>query len=114
MIMTQTHNLKTQPVHPVSLSKIMLLGAGIALMLIAIFLSGAGEPNPEWGKFWMIRPLIVVPAAGAAGGLFYYLMDHLRYQGGWKKVLGTVLSVLVYLFGLWIGTILGLAGTLWN
>jgi len=92
----------------------MLIGAGIALTLIVVFLSGTGEPDPAWGKFWMIRPLVVVPFAGAMGGVFYHLMSPVRAKGGWKQVLAVILCVIVYVFGLWIGTILGLDGTYWN
>jgi hypothetical protein len=62
----------------------------------------------------MIRPLIIVPLAGATGGLFYHLMDNLHLQGGWKKVLALILSLIGYIFVLWIGTVLGLDGTWWN
>lgn len=112
--MTQQNHSATKSIHPVPLSKRMLLGAAIALTLITILLAGVNAPNPEWGKFWMIRPLVIVTLAGAMGGLFFYFMDHLRYQGGWKKAVAIILSLLVYLFGLWIGTILGLSGTLWD
>jgi hypothetical protein len=112
--MTRTNNLTSQPIHSSSLAKRMLFGAGIALILIAIFLLLVNNPKPEWGELWMIRPLTIVPLAGAMGGLFYYSMDHLRYQGGWKMILAYILSLIVYLFVLWIGTILGLSGTLWN
>ncbi len=113
--MTQENNI-TQPISGKSpLAKRMLIGAGIALTLIIIFLSGAGEPNPEWPKFWMLRPLIVVPFAGAMGGLCYHLIDYfLGKKGGWKKVVAIILSVIVYIFGLWMGTVLGLVGTMWN
>lgn len=103
-----------QAVHTASWGKRALQGAGIAFVLIVLFLLTAGEPNPDWPKFWMIRPLLIVPAAGAIGGLFYYLMDNLRYQGGWKKILANIASLLVYLTGLWLGTVLGLDGTMWN
>jgi len=112
--MTQRNNLTTQSIHPASLGKRMLQGAGIGLVLITAFLLSAGEPNPAWAKLWMIRPLIIVPLAGATGGVFYYLMDHLRFQGGWRKVLANILSLLVYTIGLWLGTVLGFAGTYWN
>jgi len=112
--MAQINNLTTQPVHPAPVGKRILIGAGIALILISIFLLGASEPDPNWPKYWMLRPLIIVPLAGAAGGVFYHLMDGLRYQGGWKKVFANVLSLLVYIIGLWLGTILGLDGTMWD
>ena len=66
--MTQANNSTSQP-SQVSLIKRMLVGAGIGLLLISLFLLSAGEPNPEWGKLWMIRPLIIVPLAVAMGGL---------------------------------------------
>ena len=109
--MTQQNELSN---HPVSLTKRMVVGATIALTLIIIFLLSAGEPNPAWPKLWMIRPLIIVPLAGAVGGAVYHYMDGLRYQGGWKKILANFFSLLVYLIGLWMVTVLGLDGTMWN
>ena len=112
--MTQRNELTSQPIHPVSIVKRALQGAGIALIIISIFLLGVGEPNPDWGKLWMIRPLVIVSAAGALGGVFFYFMGHLRQQGGWIKILAIILSLLGYLFVLWVGTVLGLDGTLWD
>lgn len=112
--MTQENQLTTPPIHSSSLGKRMAQGAGIALGLISLFLFSVKEPNPAWGKLWMIKPLLIVPLAGAMGGVFYYFMDHLRYQGGWKKALAYGLSLIGYLIGLWLGTVLGLDGTLWN
>ncbi len=57
--MTQRNELQTQPNQPVSLVKPILVGAGIALLVISFFVFGVDEANPAWGKFWMIRPLIV-------------------------------------------------------
>ncbi|WP_346317632.1 hypothetical protein [Chitinophaga sp. YIM B06452] len=107
-------NTSTRPLHPVSLTKRMLLGAAIALALITAFLISAGEGDPAWPRFWMVRPLVIVPLAGATGGAFFYFMDHLRHHGGWRAVLGIVLGVIVYIFGLWLGTVLGLDGTYWD
>ena len=112
--MTQKNKVTTEHAHSASLAKPMLIGAGIALMLIVLFLVNAGEPDPEWPRFWMIRPLIIVPFAGAMGGVFYHLVDRLRYQGGWKKVLANLASLIVYIVGLWLGTVLGLDGTMWD
>lgn len=96
------------------LFKRILVGAGIALALISFFLFTAGEPNPQWGSFWRIRPLVIVPLAGAAGGVFSYLMEPMRRQGGWRMILAVLASILVYLIGLWMGIVLGLDGTYWN
>lgn len=104
----------THPIHSTPLSKRILVGAGIGFMLIAFFLLGAGEPNPAWPKFWMVKPLLMVPFAGALGGVFYHFMDHLRYGGGWRKVLANILSVLVFITALWLGVVLGLNGTMWD
>lgn len=112
--MTKETNLTTRPLHPISLTKCLLVGAAIALTLITIFLIPVGEPNPNWPKFWIIKPLIIVPLAGATGGLCYYFMDNLRSQGGWKKIMANILSLVIYIIGLWMGTVLGLDGTLWD
>lgn len=112
--MTQGNQLTTDPVHRASVGKRMLQGAAIALSMISLFLLGAGGPNPEWPKLWMVKPLLIVPVAGALGGLFYYYMDHLRQQGGWKAVLAIVLSLAGYFVALWLGTVLGLNGTMWD
>ncbi|MEI9809926.1 MAG: potassium transporter KefB [Bacteroidota bacterium] len=112
--MTQRNDLTTQSIHTASLGKRILQEAGIALIPITIFLFCTGEPNPDWGKLWMIKPLIIVPLAGAMGGVFYYFMDHLRYQGSWRMIMSNIISLVVYIIGLWLGTILGLDGTFWD
>lgn len=112
--MTQESKSPNQPVHPASVGKRMLQGAAIGLLLISFFLLGAGEPDPDWPTFWMIKPLLVVPAAGALGGVFFYNMDHLRCQGGWREVFAYALSMLVFLVVLWLGIVLGLNGTMWD
>jgi hypothetical protein len=112
--MATTNNFTTRPLHGAPAGKRMLQGAAIAFIVIALFLLPIKHTNPAWGNFWMVRPFIIVPIAGAMGGLFYYLMDHLRYQGGWKMALATFISLFAYIVALWLGSILGLAGTLWN
>jgi hypothetical protein len=112
--MTKQEESQNQLVHAASVGKRMLQGAGIALFLISLFLLSAGKPDPGWSKFWMIKPLLMVPAAGALGGLFFYNMDHLRSQGGSREVFAIVLSLVVYLVVLWLGVVLGLIGTMWD
>ncbi|WPP49157.1 potassium transporter KefB [Catalinimonas niigatensis] len=112
--MTQQKNFTTRSIHPVLLGKRILIGAGVAFSLISIFLLGVGEPNPAWGKLWMVKPLIVVPLAGAIGGVFYHFIDHIIQQDGWRKILVIVFSLIGYLVIVWLGTVLGLDGTLWN
>lgn len=111
--MTQKNNVTEQPIHPVSVVKPMLVGAGIALIVISFFVFGVDAPHPEWGKYWMIRPLIITPLAGAMGGAFYAFMDY-QSSRGFNRTLAILLSIVVYFIGLWLGTVLGLAGTMWN
>ena len=112
--MSQKNNLTTESNQPLSIGKPMLFGAGIALALIFLFVSGVDDPDPEWGKLWKIKPLIVTPIVGAMGGLFFYFMDHLSYRSGLNKTVAIILGLIGYVIALWLGTILGLNGTLWD
>ena len=112
--MTHTDNSTTTPMSDISMSKRMLAGATIGLLLIALFLFSAGEGDPAWGKYWMIRPLFFVPFAGAIGGLCNYLILRFRNRVGMSKTVAIILSILVFVIGLWLGTVLGLDGTWWD
>ena len=111
--MTPHHQLQNQPIHPVSLVKPMLAGAGIALLVISFFVFGVDAPHPEWGKFWMIRPLLITPLAGATGGAFYAFLNY-QSSRGFNRTLAILLSLMVYFIGLWLGIVLGLDGKMWN
>lgn len=100
--------------HTISLTTRMLTGAGIGLLLISLFLIGIRQPDPAWGNYWMIRPLMVVPFAGAMGGLCNYFIITRYAAFGLNKTFAVVLSILVFIIGLWMGMIIGLDGTLWN
>ena len=113
MIMTQQNNLGTQPIQP-SLGKRILAGAGIGLLLISIFLLPINKPNPEWGKLWMIRPLIIVPFAGAMGAVCNYFLIYFYKQARINKTVAIILSAIIFVIGMWIGFVLGLDGTLWD
>ena len=112
--MTRKISLTIEQINTKSLIKRMLLGAAIGLLFISIFLYSVKNPNPNWGKFWMIRPLIIVPLAGAFGSLSFYLKDFIGSQSSWKNILAIIFSSMAFIFILWIGIILGLDGTLWN
>lgn len=96
-----------------ALTKGAFIGGGFALVLISIFLLG-GTPDPRWPRFWMLKPLIIVPLAGAAGGALIQLINRSIHQAGWKKVLANVLGAIAFIIMLWLGTVLGLNGTYWN
>ena len=112
--MTRKISLTIEQINRKSLIKRMLLGAAIGLFFISIFLYSVKKPDPNWGKFWMIRPLIIVPLAGAFGSLSFYLKDFLGSQSSWKNVLTIIFSSVAFIIVLWIGIILGLDGTLWD
>jgi hypothetical protein len=110
----QQRNVKSPSIHPATLTTPIFVGAGLALLLISLFLSGVNEPDPAWGKLWIIKPLIVVPVAGAIGGAFYYYMNHVGPLVGIHKTISFMLSILGFVIILWLGTVVGLDGTLWN
>ncbi|MDQ1089821.1 potassium transporter KefB [Siphonobacter sp. SORGH_AS_1065] len=112
--MIHQNSLRLFSVPIASLRKGMSIGGLIALFIISLFLFGAHNPNPAWGKFWMIKPLLIVPLAGAAGGAFFSFINPFQYRSNWKKALALVVGVLVFMIGLWLGTVLGLNGTYWN
>ena len=90
-----------------------LIGGSIALVLISLLIFGA-QAETVWPKLWFVRPLIIVPLAGASGGAFYHFMDKKFPQKGWLKGFSIVISMFVYAVALWMGTIIGLDGTLWD
>lgn len=111
--MTNENEFQTQTHSPVPIIKTMLAGAGIALLAISFFVFGVDDPNLDWGKYWMIRPLIITPLAGAIGGAFYSFMDY-QSSRGFNRTLGILIALVVYVIGLWLGIVLGLDGTMWD
>jgi zinc transporter ZupT len=112
--MTNTNNFTTRPIFTDALRKRMLLGAAIGLIIISFFVISAGSGNPAWGDYWRIKPLLLTPFAGAMVGLCYDVTEPFRQLNGWLGRLFMILSVLGYIIGLWLGTVLGLAGTMWH
>ncbi len=96
------------------LVKFIIIGGFIGLMLAMLFIRTAEAGNPVWPKGWVIRPLIILPLASAAGSAFANYLMQLTIHGGWRRVLAVILSLIIYLVGLWMGFILGFDGTLWN
>ena len=92
----------------------MLLGALIGFLVISIFVFGVDYSNPAWPSNWRIRPLIITPLAGAFGILSFYLKDIMGVKGEWPRIFLTFISAIAFLISLWLGTVLGLAGTMWD
>lgn len=111
--MTNQSNLETSSFSYTSYIKPILIGAGIALIAISFFVFGVDQPNPEWPEYWRVRPLIITPLAGAVGGAFYAFLNY-HNPMGINKTVAFLLSILIYIIGLWMGSILGLVGTMWN
>lgn len=65
---------------------------------------------PHWPRYWWLRPLLVVPVAGAIGGAVF----HFLLSSALPRWMVYPLALLIYLIGLWLGTVVGLDGTLWN
>lgn len=111
--MTHQKPFQVSPIHTPSLIRALLIGGGIALILISLLVFGT-QTDPAWPSYWRIRPLIMTTLSGAAGGAVFYFMNHWFPQTGWKKIALNILCLIIAVFGLWIGTILGLDGTLWD
>lgn len=108
--MTHSQNLNQKPQSVSALVKWMLFGGGIALAAILLFVISPGKGKPEWGAYWMIKPLILTPLAGVFGGALAYRITKL----GLNRILNFVISVVGFLIVLWIGIVPGLNGTMWN
>jgi hypothetical protein len=111
--MTHTNDSTSQPQQS-SLSKRMLVGAGIGLVVISFFVLPVHHPDPAWGELWMIKPLIITPLAGAFGGLTNHIILFFHSQFGIHKAVAMIAGILVFIVALWLGIVLGLNGTLWN
>jgi len=93
---------------------IMGSAAIFGIIVISLFVFGVDNPDPSWGKYWRIKPLIITPIICAFSSLIFlsaYILDP-KTQG--MKITIYFLSMLIFLFGTWVGVVLGLNGTMWN
>lgn len=88
-------------------------GASTGLILVALFLSGADNAKPEWGTYWVVKPLVMMPLAGMAGEAVFGLLLQ-KYTHGAERLLAVLFGSLIFLTGLWLGMVLGFNGTYWN
>lgn len=103
-----------KPINLSTLIKFAIAGAVIALILISLLIFSVNTPKPEWGQHWYIRPLIVTPFITSIGGIALYLLNLKDFKSKILNLILLIMSILIFFFFLWIGTILGLDGTLWN
>lgn len=109
-----TQNQFIEKVDIKAILKRMLIGGIIGFLFISIFVFGVDNPNPEWPENWRIRPLVITPIVAAFGGIAFYLVPFLRPQNEVLRVLLYFFSFFAFLVALWMGTILGLVGTMWD
>lgn len=103
-----------KPINLSTLIKFAIAGAVIALILISLLIFSVNTPKPEWGQHWYIRPLIVAPFITSIGGIALYLLNLKDFKSKILNLILLIMSILIFVFFLWIGIILGLDGTLWN
>ena len=76
-----------------------------ALMLLPVV-----QPDPEWPRFWTLRPMLTTPLVTGLGALVLYRVRNKYQDNRWVSVLTWLLLIPLF----WIATILGFDGTLWN
>ena len=96
------------------LSTRVLIGAAIGFAVISFFLFMSDGGDPAWGKYWMIRPLVVGTFAGGMAGSCNYVILHYRSLAGINRPVAVILSLVVSIVGMWMGIVLGFDGTMWN
>lgn len=111
--MTNQQTTAGKMVNRGSLLKAILLGAGVGLLVILSFITGA-ETQPHWPEHWKIRPLIITPLVAAFGGSLAYIATKLLKRKGLNEVIAVILSLIGFVIALWMGIVLGLDGTLWD
>lgn len=112
--MIQQNNTTLLTVKPVEVAKRMFIGAALAFALILSLLLSVDAPKPEWGQLWMLKPLLVTPLAGAAGGAFFYLMTQIVKDNVWAKLIAVLVGLIGYVITIWLGSVIELNGTLWD
>jgi hypothetical protein len=95
----------------VALIRHLSVGGVTALLLVLLFLAGAGESDLNWASLWWIRPIVIVTLAGAMGGSWFYFMCHHMISNKLPRI---IVGALGYIILIWMGTVLGFVGTLWN
>jgi hypothetical protein len=111
--MTHANESTSQP-SQTSLATRMIIGGVIGVLVASYFFFSVDSPDPAWGKFWMIRPYLVMTFAGAMGGLCNHFILQYRWVAGINKPIAILISAVVAIVGMFMGIVLGLDGTLWN
>ena len=67
-------------------------------------------PDPDWPRFWTLRPMIVTPLIVGVGAAVIHNIRKRHDQTMWINIFTWLLLLPLF----WIATVLGLDGTLWN
>lgn len=100
--------------NPGSVGRKLLTGAIIGLVVISLFVFSVNDPDPAWGNYWRVRPLIITPIIAAFGMLAFLLKDLVGPKRPVMRLVIFLLSLFGFIVALWLGIVLGLDGTLWN
>lgn len=92
----------------------VVAGWAIGFILILALVLSVNEPKPEWSQYWWVRPVLLTPFISGLAGWLFYRIPRFFQQQQWSLALAYVFVVLLFIFMLWIGIVLGLDGTLWN
>jgi hypothetical protein len=107
--MTTPHEIP-QNLRPDSIGKRALQGAGVAFTLVAAFLTFLLVVGEDMAMgLWILPPVLIPALGGALGGAVFYLMHQYLPLEGWKKPAANLLFGLVFIAGLWMSMVLGLA-----
>ena len=87
---------------PKSLVLPAILGAIIPAALL-LFLIVA---NSATYAAWMLVPLLIIPAGGATGGIFFYLMGFHWFPKGTSKLIAILVSLVVYFVVVWLSSVI--------
>ncbi|MDF2158586.1 potassium transporter KefB [Algoriphagus sp. CAU 1675] len=79
-----------------------ILGAIIPTALLAFLILA----NSDSFAPWMVSPLLIIPAGGASGGIFFYLIGFLWFPKGNQKLIAILFSSLIYIVAIWISSVL--------
>lgn len=91
-----------------------LFSGGIGLLLICLLLYSNNHIDPSWGKWWQLKPLVIVPLGSAFAGRIIYYIHPKKPIEQWKMLLFVLGAVVFFCMSCWISIIVGLDGTLWN
>ena len=98
-----------------SIGRRAFIGGLIGLAIVTIFLIGVGfKGRPEWHHTWFVRPLAVVCLAGMIGGAISAWLDQFAINQRWSRLGMAILSLVIFIVGIWMGFVLGFVGTYWH